>query len=494
MAGTPLGTTTYVDSILAEAVAGIREKAELISSVAETQLNTSQALFSTATLGLASMFNHLLRSVPPDATRRFAREVDATAVDCARKVLKLSHITPGTDQHGDMQTRLFLPKGGMGMQSCVAVADAAYIGHWGLVGPTVQKMLPHVSLVSPEVLQLSPLVALQGAAQRVSTAATASAIKLAVGDLPRLLTNSQRGIQGDIAKHLVGLAEERYLQQMPTATAADKACKRAFISGSSTEAAAAIHASRRSRSNRLTDHEYCINAAARLGMPAFPEPPGPITCPDCHRVCETDLTLHGLACPGVEAQAKRTTAHTAMDVAARGVLRDDPDLVVTGSRDAYPADHGFAPREPRFWNHKADVCVSDRVSGDRHLIDFTFTCAAKATGTNGAEPGGHADEMEREKLAQYDDQFPSFGPTSTPALVILTMERHGSWSKGTKAYWEARAQTEYDRQRTTTEFPTPLSVIVRRVRQTLAVALWRLNALHIAQLYRRALHGAQQVD
>ena len=176
MAGTPLGTTTYVNSILAEAVAGIREKAALISSVAETQLNTSQALFSTATLGLASMFNHLLRSVPPDATRRFAREVDATAVDCARKVLKLSHITPGTDQHGDMQTRLFLPKGGMGMQSCVAVADAAYIGHWGLVGPTVQKMLPHVSLVSPEVLQLSPLVALQGAAQRVSTAATASAI------------------------------------------------------------------------------------------------------------------------------------------------------------------------------------------------------------------------------------------------------------------------------------------------------------------------------
>ena len=76
------------------------------------------------------------------------------------------------------------------------------------------------------------------------------------------------------------------------------------------------------------------------------------------------------------------------------------------------------------------------------------------------------------------------------------MERHGSWSnlKGTKAYWDARAHTEYDRQFTTMEFPTPLSVIVRRARQTLAVALWRSNAAHIAQFYRRALSSAQRAD
>ena len=39
-----------------------------------------------------------------------------------------------------------------------------------------------------------------------------------------------------------------------------------------------------------------------------------------------------------------------------------------------------------------------------------------------------------------------------------------------------------------------MTVIVRRVRQTLAVALWRVNAGHIAQFYRRALFGAQRAD
>ena len=44
------------------------------------------------------------------------------------------------------------------------------------------------------------------------------------------------------------------------------------------------------------------------------------------------------------------------------------------------------------------------------------------------------------------------------------------------------------------EFPTPLSVLSRRVVQTLAVALRRVNASHILQFHRRALHSAQRVQ
>ncbi len=165
-------------------------------------------------------------------------------------------------------------------------------------------------------------------------------------------------------------------------------------------------------------------------------------------------------------------------------------------KDAYPFDHGFAcdPRHPEAINHRADACVFDRVSGNCHLIDFTFTCAAKSTGINGTKPGGHADAEDERKEKQYSGEFTGFGPDSKPALVILSMERHGSWSKGTRAYWDAKAKTEYDRQFSSREFPTPLSVITRRARQTLAVALWRINAGHIAQFYRRALHGAQRAD
>ena len=72
------------------------------------------------------------------------------------------------------------------------------------------------------------------------------------------------------------------------------------------------------------------------------------------------------------------------------------------------------------------------------------------------------------------------------------MERHGSWSKGTRDYWAACVHAAHQRQKTS-EFPVPISVLTRRVRQTLAVALMRVNASHIIlQFRRRALEGTQR--
>ena len=88
------------------------------------------------------------------------------------------------------------------MTSCARTADAAYIGHWALVGPTVQKMLPQGVSLTDEAMTLPPLLALTAAAARVAGAAKASAIKRVVTDLPQLLSNSQKGMQGVIAKHL----------------------------------------------------------------------------------------------------------------------------------------------------------------------------------------------------------------------------------------------------------------------------------------------------
>ena len=103
---------------------------------------------------------------------------------------------------------------------------------------------------------------------------------------------------------------------------------------------------------------------------------------------------------------------------------------------------------------------------------------------------------EAEKIAQYREQFPDLSADSSPALVINSMERHGSWSEGTKIYWKARITQAHERQKLSSEFPTPLSqtVLSRRVVQTLAVALRRVNASHILQFHRRALHGAQRVQ
>ena len=76
----------------------------------------------------------------------------------------------------------------------------------------------------------------------------------------------------------------------------------------------------------------------------------------------------------------------------------------------------------------------------------------------------------------------------------MGIERHGSWGKGKKVYWKTLVHVAHHREKTTMEFPTPESVLTRRVLQSLAIALWRVNAAHILQFHRRALFGAQRHD
>ena len=309
-----------------------------------------------------------------------------------------------------------------------------------------------------------------------------------------MLSNSARGLQGIIGKHRSELALKRFQGSMPTTTDAQKARKRAFVSGASNEAGAAVHASRRSLLNRLSDDEYRINCAFRLGVNAFPPPLVAVKCPDCHQTL-SESTSHGLCCPSAAAQGKRTEAHTAMDVATRVLIRElNPDCVVTGSQDAYPADKGFRASDahPEAINHRADAYVFDIGTGTGHLIDYTFVNSMKSTGKNGAAPGGHADIAEGEKYAQYGKEYVGFNAESSPALVVLAMERHGSFSKGTREYWKAVVHAAHERQKTS-EFPVHLSVLTRRVFQTLAVAMWRVNASHILQFHRRAFDGARRV-
>jgi hypothetical protein len=165
-------------------------------------------------------------------------------------------------------------------------------------------------------------------------------------------------------------------------------------------------------------------------------------------------------------------------------------------RGAYPADHGFTVSEAHSEaaNHHADAFVYDSATNYGHLIDFTFTSAAKSTGVNGAVAGGQADLADADKGKQYNKdnkEFPDLKPDSLPiAFVSLSMERNGSWRQGTWSYWKARVDNAH-RNQDGTEFPTPHSVLTRRVLQTLAVALWRISAGHILQLHRRATAGVE---
>ena len=197
------------------------------------------------------MFNHLMRSLPPDTVIAHARQVDTISVSCVRSLLALSHVNLETAQGIEFRERLFLSEGGMRLQSCERAADAAYFGHWALVGPTVQTMLPHLKLTDSATMSLKPLAALKATAERLEAAAEDGAIKRVVKDLPLALSNSARGLQGLIRQHSNAQALKRFQGSMPTTTLAKQQRKRAFVSGTSTEAGAAVHVSRRSLQNRL---------------------------------------------------------------------------------------------------------------------------------------------------------------------------------------------------------------------------------------------------
>ena len=278
----PLGSAGFVSAKLDAVVAGIKAKADALVQTQKVSPNTVQSLVTSACLGLASMFNHQMRSLPPDTVIAHARQVDQISVSCLRSLLGLTHVDLETAEGIEFTERLFLSEGGMRLQSCARAVDAAHIGHWALIGPTVQKMLPGLQLADPATMSLQPLSALKATADRVAAAAEEVAIKRVVKDLPLMLSNSARGLQGLIGQHRSALALKRFQGSMPTATLAERARKRAFISGASKEAGAAVHVSRRSLQNRLSDDEYRVNCALRLGVDAFKFPPPlvAVKCPD----------------------------------------------------------------------------------------------------------------------------------------------------------------------------------------------------------------------
>ena len=73
-------------------------------------------------------------------------------------------------------------------------------------------------------------------------------------------------------------------------------------------------------------------------------------------------------------------------------------------------------------------------------------------------PGGHADVAEGDKYTQYGKEYVGLNADSSPALAILAMGRHGSFSKGTLEYCKAAVHVAHERQKTS-EFPVHLSVL-----------------------------------
>jgi hypothetical protein len=166
------------------------------------------------------------------------------------------------------------------------------------------------------------LVELKAALQRVSAAATTSAVKRTVADVAQLLCNSQRGLQGLISGHLVAVAEERYLGSMSTVTEADKLRKRAFVSGLSTEAAAAVYVFAPPPPQPFDGLGVPLQLCTQAGGFSFPgarEGSKVSGLPPAHPD-RLDYTRTSQACGRQEAQTQRTKLHTAMEIATCRLL------------------------------------------------------------------------------------------------------------------------------------------------------------------------------
>lgn len=112
-----------------------------------TSLPPVQSVFTVIRLCIASQITHLLRSVPPAATKAAATRLDLAVVDTVLRIMKLGHIDVNDPQWLHSISRIMLPTrlGGSSILSSARAVDPAYVGSIALVAKTIVTNVPSVA-------------------------------------------------------------------------------------------------------------------------------------------------------------------------------------------------------------------------------------------------------------------------------------------------------------------------------------------------------------
>jgi len=150
--GTPVGSAQYVKATLDAAVAKLEQLAASVMGLKTQALALGkqlavplQGLFAIVRLCLPSTFSHFMRTVYPSIVRPFAERVHEIVLKAALEACGLPALAAADARNAERRAvarRLFLvvPLGGMGVYSCAANVDAAFLGSAALTCETVRDL------------------------------------------------------------------------------------------------------------------------------------------------------------------------------------------------------------------------------------------------------------------------------------------------------------------------------------------------------------------
>ena len=349
---------------------------------------------------------------------------------------------------------LFMPlkRGGVGFQSAVARADAAFLASWE---GSAARLAADAGLPSVEVFRATypSLAAPVAAAETFLWSRRAPVIA-------RTYAPGAKGRQKQLTQPVVEAAIREMFAKLPTGL-------RAIVDSGGTSQGCAWLLVPRNRDHRLTDPEMAVLLRRRL---LFPDPTGRGSAPCHHRavgqsrkICtvvpgDADHGVHAMSCnvgPGW------LTRHTNICKAWRSLLRDRlGEWAVL--EEQYIEAWNKAKPDGSIEHAKLDLVIQVPWRG-RLTLDISVTEAATATNLRGARhtprPGAAAKKREREKHTRYPPQ------ASTPEFIPIVYESGGRPGREAEAF--LRAIVAYDDDRASA---------LQDLRQRLAVALQRGNA------------------
>jgi hypothetical protein len=349
--GVPVGSAQFVrnhvrsvadDCIRIARAIGAAQRASEQGSGSE-RMDSLQGLFTALRLCVATKYNHLMRTVQPEATTPEAERIDAAVYQVALELIMCTPDFAGIDvmhEGGLVWARaralLHLPtrKGGVGLASLAATAPAAFVGSVALTGksalrvaawkaPLTQMRLgPHVpSAAAAPQLEPPPAKPLPRAFDVFPGLVELYSppppnIKLPAPD--SLVSDSTPRVQRQLADAI----HEQAALEFEHSLAGDTLALAHYAGLRGTYSGAWVDALRgRDRRFRLRDDEFRAAARIRLGLPvaAIPDQPR-CKCDAAARASQ----YHFFTCADEAGRNGRSRRHTNFKYALVNSLRSLP--------------------------------------------------------------------------------------------------------------------------------------------------------------------------
>jgi hypothetical protein len=352
---------------------------------------------------------HMLRSLPPALTDRFAERIDEKTASTLLDVLGYEERMGGPAGPGSLAyARIFLPlkQGGLGLQSLRESSRPAYVGACALVGPRVASLIPGAT--PAQLAQVDPAV--EGA---LASLLEAKALKgdpalwkverLFVPQNPKAPYLGVRGVQHHAHSTI---AEERRRAVAQKLGIDTQACE-TFLTNADPSATAWLAASVAIPVHRMRDGDFALAAIERMGG-IDPARGRPAACKVCTQTVggKTSAQHHVRGCPGTKRFHSSRHAHVKgviLSVArhlpgAPYTVADEPPVAPLYPRSA----SSDAPNT----EHRGDILLRHRGNPTtRYLADLVISYPDSATKGMGEGKGVQCAEMERVKRNHYNRHY-----------------------------------------------------------------------------------------